>query len=147
MTRASAGCLSELCRRLERQDESRRNAIWTPGLEVDDKEPRALAIIPGNRIRYLAEISEQGRAVNAAVTAQAELASRLQSLHEALGEIPDPRLPEPLSPYEPAALTESGDASLATLRQRYQEALRELDTEAIELLQQWPQRKAAAAQR
>lgn len=133
----------ELCRRFVGKLGLDANR-WSPGLEVDDKEPRALAIIPGNRIRYLAEISEQGRAVNAAVTGQAELASRLQSLHEALGEIPDPLLPEPLSPYEPVALQESGDASLATLRQRYQETLRELDAEAIELLQQWPQRKAAA---
>ena len=133
----------ELCRRVAgKLDLNEKD--WKPALTVTDKEPRALAIIPGNRIRYLAEISEQGRAINASVSSQAETASRLQSLYEALSEIADPALPAALAPYAASALQGSGDTSLLALRQRYQETLKELDAESVELLRQWPQRKDAA---
>ena len=133
----------ELCRRFVDKLELAATE-WDPALDVADKEPRALAIIPGNRIRYLAEISEQGRSVNASIAAQAESASRLQSLHEALSELADPALPGAFGRYEQSALGETGDTSLSTLRQRYQETLKELSGEAIELLKSWPERKAAA---
>src|SRR5688572_1436480 len=37
---------------------------WHPNLDTTLKEPRATVLIPGARVRYLAEIAEQGRAIN-----------------------------------------------------------------------------------
>ena len=116
---------------------------WTPDVSISEREPRALAIIPGSRVRYLAEISEQGRDINGAIEREARAASRLQSLRQALEELQDKALPPPFSPYAPEQLTGDADASLLTLRQRYQETLAELDAEAVELLKRWPERKAS----
>jgi len=132
----------ELCRRLSAKlglDAAR----WTPVIDVSQKEPRATAIIPGNRIRYLAEISEQGRGINSGIARQAEAASRLQHIYEALRELDDPDLPRPLDAYGRNALADNKDRSILTLRQRYQETLGELGSEAIALLKEWPERRDA----
>ena len=52
--------------------------MWTPQLDTSLKEPRATVLIPGARVRYLAEIAEQGRAINAKIESQAEIADRAQ---------------------------------------------------------------------
>ena len=51
-------------------------AQWTPDIDTTVREPRATAMIPGARIRYLAEIAEQGRNINAGAASQAEPASK-----------------------------------------------------------------------
>jgi methylmalonyl-CoA mutase len=117
-------------------------ALWRPEIDTSIKEPRSTAMIPGARIRYLAEIAEQGRAINQGVDNQAAAASQLQHLFEALRALPDEQLPAQFERYGADALTSGGDASLLVLRQRYQETLGDLSAEAIELLQRWPQRKA-----
>ena len=133
---------SQLCARLAdklKLDSER----WTPDIDVSVKEPRAMAVIPGSRIRYLAEISEQGRAINASVHEQADAANRLQHYHEALKALDDAELPERLDAFAAAALTaDDVDTSLRVLRQRYQEALQELNAESVELLKSWPDRRA-----
>ncbi|MDH5345383.1 MAG: methylmalonyl-CoA mutase family protein, partial [Gammaproteobacteria bacterium] len=116
---------------------------WNPAIDVSEKEPRATAIIPGNRIRYLAEIAEHGRGANARVLHEAEAASRLQHLYEALRELGDPELPRVLDAYGPGALADNKDRSVLILRQRYQETLGELSSEAISLLRDWPARREA----
>ena len=116
---------------------------WDPRIDVVEKEPRALAIIPANRTHYLAEISEQGRAIKTAVHAQAESASRLQHLYEALKMLQDPALPVEFARYPVAALAQETDASLRALRRRYNDTLTALGNDAIILLQAWPKRKAA----
>jgi len=115
-------------------------ARWTPDMDVPEKEPKATAMIPGSRVRYLAEISEQGRDINERIAAQAEAASRAQQMYEALRALEDAELPEALATYPREALTADEDRSLLVLRQRYQEAVQELDAEAVELLQEWPER-------
>src|SRR6056297_3057908 len=115
-------------------------ARWTPDMDVPEKEPKATAMIPGSRVRYLAEISEQGRDINERIAARAEAASRAQQMYEALRALEDAELPEALAPYPREALTADEDRSLLVLRQRYQEAVQELDGEAVELLQEWPER-------
>src|ERR1700722_13113503 len=180
---------------------------WTPHVDTTLKEPRATVLIPGARVRYLAEIAEQGRGVNASIGKQAEAANRAQSYFEALREI-DTHLPRPLDPYEPASLfpgersaalrmveerhpygdrrageerrsgndrrtqdasikgedrrkhddrraeddrrsgdeprhTADVDQSLLTLRQRYNDAVKSLSSEAINLLREWPDRLKA----
>jgi len=133
---------AQLCARVARKvglDESR----WTPDLDTTEKEPRATAMIPGARIRYLAEIAEQGRAINAKIEAQAAAASNAQHLYEALRILEDPALPAPLYSYAAKLLSEDADRSLLVLRQRYQEAVKALSNESLELLRDWPARKAS----
>jgi len=114
---------------------------WTPDVDVSVREPRATAMIPGARIRYLAEIAEQGRDINARIAAEAEQASRLQDFYETLKELEDPALPAPLAAYAPEALRDdSVDATLRNLRNRYQQTLESVTTESLALLRAWPQR-------
>ena len=77
---------------------------WTPSLDTSLKEPRATVLIPGARVRYLAEIAEQGRAINRRIETQAEIADRAQSLWQALQEIGDAALPKQLDLYAADAL-------------------------------------------
>jgi methylmalonyl-CoA mutase len=133
---------AELCRRMA--EKLRLDADhWKPGIDVSQKEPRATAIIPGSRIRYLAEISEHGRGINSKIDLQAEAASKLQHLYEALKELDDPDLPNAFDTYGANALADNKDVSILTLRQRYQETLKEIDGEAIDLLREWPARREA----
>ncbi len=136
---------------------------WTPHIDTTVKEPKATILIPGARQRYLAEIAEQGRAVNVSIRRQAEAASQAQNYWESLKAIgaemgsaemgSDPFstkfvFAEPLStekgsdPISPPTAAEPADRTLILLRQRYNEALAELSPDAIELLKTWPARKA-----
>ena len=131
---------SELCSRVAEKAGLDRDE-WAPDIDTSIKEPRATAMIPGARVRYLAEIAEQGRAINSGIDTQAEAASRVQHLFEALKAIEDPQLPDELAAYKADALTEADDRSLMVLRQRYQEALGDLTPESVRLLKEWPERK------
>ncbi|TAM33050.1 MAG: methylmalonyl-CoA mutase, partial [Burkholderiaceae bacterium] len=77
---------------------------WKPQLDTTLKEPRATVLIPGSRVRYLAEIAEQGRGINAGIAHQAEYASKAQHYYEALKELGDEKLPRPLELYRSADL-------------------------------------------
>ncbi|WP_267223221.1 methylmalonyl-CoA mutase family protein [Dyella silvae] len=114
---------------------------WTPSLDTTLKEPRATVLIPGSRVRYLAEIAEQGRGINKEIEHEAEFASKAQHYYESLKDLGDAHLPRPLARYESSALHEEGvDRTLLTLRQRYNEAIKELSHHAIHLLHEWPAR-------
>jgi methylmalonyl-CoA mutase len=77
---------------------------WSPQLDTTLKEPRATVLIPGARVRYLAEIAEQGRAINKGIETQAEFASKAQHYYESLKELGDDKLPRPLDLYSSADL-------------------------------------------
>ncbi|MFC5578316.1 methylmalonyl-CoA mutase family protein [Lysobacter niabensis] len=140
---------------------------WTPDLDTSLKEPRATVLIPGARVRYLAEIAEQGRGINARIESQAEVADRAQSLWQALKELGDTRLPKALDLFDSADIAPGGgavvatlasdlpdspspavhvhaetavDRSLLTLRQRYNDAIQSLTSDALKLLREWPAR-------
>ncbi|MCH1907437.1 methylmalonyl-CoA mutase family protein [Stenotrophomonas sp. Y6] len=114
---------------------------WMPAIDTTLKEPRATVLIPGSRVRYLAEIAEQGRAINARIESQAEVAERAQGCWQALKELGDAALPAALDLYPADALTDAAaDTSLRTLRQRYNDAAQSLDSEALRLLREWPAR-------
>ena len=157
---------------------------FTPKLDTSLKEPRATVLIPGSRVRYLAEIAEQGRSINRGIETEADVADRAQSLWEALKEIGDDKLPKALDLYDnddlllpssasadyAGAERRSGtpdrrkpkfnwelrreqeersanganvpslDRSLVTLRQRYNDAVHALSSDALRLLREWPQR-------
>jgi methylmalonyl-CoA mutase len=95
-------------------------ARWDPGLDPVDHEPRGNALIPGQRARYLAEIAEQGRGINAKLEELAELAARLQHLDAAL-----------------QILGENDE-----LQKTYEATRKELGPEALELLESWDERIA-----
>jgi methylmalonyl-CoA mutase len=84
---------------------------FLPKLDTSLKEPRATVLIPGQRVRYLAEIAEQGRAINASIGKQAEAADRAQAMWQALHELSDPRLPERLDFYHADDLTQRASPS------------------------------------
>ena len=132
---------SELCRRAA-EKAGLDPSEWMPEVDTSVREPRSAAMIPGARIRYLAEIAEQGRAINSRADSQAEIASRAQHIFESLSLLEDPELPTALEPYRAEALTGGDDRSLTVLRQRYQEAIGDLTAESLKLLREWPQRKA-----
>jgi methylmalonyl-CoA mutase len=118
---------------------------WIPQLDTTLKSPRATVLIPGNRVRYLAEIAEQGRSINGSIARQAECASKAQHYYESLKEIGDDKLPRALDLYDGADLlsrigTDASmvDRSLLTLRQRYNEAMKEVSNESVHLLRGWP---------
>ncbi len=77
---------------------------WQPQLDTSLKEPRATVLIPGSRVRYLAEIAEQGRAINARIESQAEVADRAQAYWQSLRDLEDPKLPKALDLYDANAL-------------------------------------------
>jgi len=125
----------------------KRRCDFNPQLDTSLKEPRATVLIPGNRVRYLAEIAEAGRAINARIESQAEIAERAQALWQALKELDDPKLPKALDLYDAESLlphageeATAADRSLLTLRQRYNDAVQSLDSEALRLLREWPAR-------
>ncbi|MFC7300346.1 methylmalonyl-CoA mutase family protein [Cognatiluteimonas weifangensis] len=74
--------------------------LWTPQLDTSLKEPRATVLIPGARVRYLAEIAEQGRAINRQIETQAEVADRAQSYWQSLRDLGDDKLPKALDLYD-----------------------------------------------
>lgn len=132
---------TELCRRMA-EKLNLDAASWTPALDTGLRQPRATAMIPASRLRYLAEIAEQGRSIAAGIDAQAEAASTAQHVYESLRLLTDPLLPAELEAYPDAALTGDGERSLRLLRQRYQEALTALAPESLALLKAWPERRA-----
>ncbi|OOG55160.1 methylmalonyl-CoA mutase [Rhodanobacter sp. B05] len=89
---------SNLCR-LMRDKLKLPEEKWSPQLDTTLKSPRATVLIPGSRVRYLAEIAEQGRSVNSSIEHQAEFASKAQHYYEALKELGDDKLPRPLELY------------------------------------------------
>src|SRR5579875_3893630 len=124
----------KLCRAigaLPEQDPER----FEPHLEPTAHEPVPNVLIPASRVRYLAEIAEQGRGIAAEIERQVEAAATLQHLHAALGALDDPELPVPLDPYPRAAL--ESDHPLTSLRAQHNEALDQLSTESLDLLRGW----------
>jgi methylmalonyl-CoA mutase len=140
---------------------------WIPDMDTSIREPRATVLIPGNRVRYLAEIAEQGRDINADIQRQAEAASLAQNYYECLKDMGDEELPAEFDPFlsestssrkkgsEPFSLKEGHESSkdspekgsdpfldpFLLLRQRYNVQLSELSSDAISLLKDWPARK------
>jgi isobutyryl-CoA mutase len=117
---------------------------WQPSGLSPIGVPKRQAVIPGERVRYLAEIAENGRRVQQAANAAAEAASRAQGLFRALTTLADPRLPRPLDRYAEADL-EGADASLLALRRSYNAALDAVGPEGLALLKAWPQRAEGAS--
>ncbi len=135
----------ELCRRLA-ADLDLDPERWTVPAVIPEAavEPRQMALIPGARVRYLAEIAEQGRDIARHCEMQAELAERAWNAYRSLAALADPHLPEPLALYTaPALETGEDNGALPALRRLYQESLQALDDESLALLRAWPARREA----
>ncbi len=131
---------SNLCRLLREKVSARTpHCDFSPRIDTALKEPRATVLIPGARVRYLAEIAEQGRAINRSIESQAEIADRAQSLWQALNELEDDALPKALDLFAADAL-QGGDRTLTTLRQRYNDAVQSLSADNLKQLREWPAR-------
>jgi methylmalonyl-CoA mutase len=105
--------------------------------------PRRQAIIPGERVGYLAEIAAGGRETRRRAGEAAAAASRAQGLWRALEALADPALPAPLEPVA-ADASAAADASLARLREEYGHALAAIGASNRALLRDWPTRAQAA---
>ncbi|EAT13755.1 methylmalonyl-CoA mutase family protein [Bermanella marisrubri] len=103
------------------------------------ENPKGLALIPGSRTRYLAEIAENGRKQSQFAIQQKEYASRAQHLYETLKALKDPLLPTPLEYYESNVLSQAYEWQ--ALRQYYQEALHAIDADLRTQLIAWPKNK------
>ncbi|MBT8072141.1 MAG: methylmalonyl-CoA mutase, partial [Xanthomonadales bacterium] len=112
---------------------------WTPAIDVPVRTPKSSVLIPGKRTRYLAEIAEQGRDINQDIERQAQAASLAQNYYECLKDMNDPALPDEFMQY--GSQDVNGEHELLVMRQRYNAAIQELSSEAIELLKAWPARK------
>ena len=132
----------ELCRRVAEKC-GLDAAKWEVDVDTSVREPRAAVMIPAARVRYLAEIAEQGREINRDIEAQAATASRAQHLYEALRELGDPQLPEALCAYASGAESDEAEPGIRLLRSKYEEARSELSGESRELLEKWPARREA----
>jgi len=115
-----------------------RADAWTPRSGLPEPGDGQRALIPAHRVRYLAEIAEDGRVANREASEQAAIASRAHACFMALLEIGD-EMPEPLEPY-PDDRLEDGDRTLNGLRKRYNASLSALDPVSLELLRKWPAR-------
>jgi methylmalonyl-CoA mutase len=133
---------SALCARL--QEQWGRLRTWQPEGLTPLGPPKRQAIIPGSRVRYLAEIASGGRSARRAAHAAAEAAGRAHGLHRALAALGDAGLPASLERYDDDQVA-GGDPSLERLRRAYNAALDEIGAEGIVLLKEWPARRAAAA--
>ena len=131
-----------LCAKL--QEQWGRLRPWQPENLTPVGPPTRQALIPGSRVRYLAEIAGDGRGAQRAAMAAAEAAGRAHGLYRALAALGDADLPAPLERYGEAALAGS-DGTATRLRREYNAALDAIGTEGIALLRDWPARREAAA--
>jgi methylmalonyl-CoA mutase len=116
---------------------------------VEDVGPTELVarepLIPGQRVRYLAEIAQHGRNVREHLKDQEDAARKAFGIYEALKTLHDAPLPGPLDRYPEAALTnENSDSTRRDLRRAYNQALDEIGTEGVGEVKAWPARAAAA---
>ncbi len=133
-----------LCRTLEEKHIGA--AGWESGAAPGPGEvgPRE-ALVPGARVRYLAEIARHGREVRERIERQAEAARRAYGLHQALETLADGPLPAPLEPYPQEALREDADPTRRELRAAYNRALAQVGAEGVAELKAWPARARAAS--
>jgi isobutyryl-CoA mutase len=132
-----------LCARLaEKGVDAASWQVSDPGpVELTSREP----LIPGARVRYLAEIAQTGRGAREGTERQAAAAARAYGLYQSLQALEDPALPAPLEPYGEAALNDpASDATRRGLRAAYNRALDEVGSDGVSELKAWPARVRAA---
>jgi methylmalonyl-CoA mutase len=113
--------------------------------QVDNPGPTTFTsrdpLIPGSRVRYIAEIAEGGRKADATIERLAAAASRAYALYESLRVLGDTDLPALAQPF--ATTSSSVDAGVLRLRAEYHAALEAIGSEGLGELRAWSSRVAA----
>ena len=132
-----------LCRTLA---EKRLGAArWELGGPAPTQAVEREALIPGSRVRYLAEIARHGRSLREDIERRALAAHRAHGLYQALEALGDEARPAPLDPYPQAPPGAEPDATCRQLRAAYNQALAEIGAAGIAQLKTWPARARAAS--
>jgi methylmalonyl-CoA mutase len=135
----------QLCAKL--QEQWGRLRPWTPEGVSPIGMPKRAAVISGERVRYLAEIAQQGRGVRALAETASQAASRAHGCWNALEALGDAERPAAFERYSDAQLAKS-EASLLALRRAYHDALDAMvqagGAESLKLLKSWPARARGA---
>ncbi len=114
---------------------------WSrPTMEMPQGHPEQ-SIVPPQRVRYLAEIAENGRALAQDIERYSAAAGRAFVCYRALDVIGDDNLPAPLEPFDRGTL-EAGEESVKKLRRQYNDSVSEIPEVARQMLKEWPERKA-----
>ncbi len=120
----------------------RETRDWQPA-PFPERISETPTVVPGDRVRYLAEIAETVRGYKSRVESQSEIASRADGLCRALGELNDD-LPHLEHGYSPDALVDPAlDPTMRLLRQRFHELLQELGPDLRKQLGAWQEKKAS----
>ena len=132
-----------LCRTLteKRLGAARWELAGPPPVQAVERE----ALIPGARVRYLAEIARHGRSLREDIERRALAAHRAHGLYQALEALGDEARPAPLDPYPDALSGAAPDATGRQLRAAYNQALAEIGADGIAQLKAWPARARAAS--
>lgn len=134
-----------LVSRLKKQDQSSK---WRLDHSLHDgiaqNLPKGTSIIPSHRVRYLSDISNNGRQQHTQLEEQALSAQQAQHFYQVLRELEDPSLPEPLREYDNGLLNDQSEFAL--LRQRYQSHLQNISDELKSAVRHWPSVKQAISQ-
>jgi methylmalonyl-CoA mutase len=116
---------------------------WVSQLDVKQRDSRRQAVIAPERVRYLAEIADTVVRSRENAFDLAGRARDAYGCHLVLGQLDD-AVPPMAQLFSPDALVDPDlDPAVRTLRQRYQEALRSLPTDALDALQAWPRMREA----
>jgi methylmalonyl-CoA mutase len=119
---------------------------WQTHLLANEAFSNHSAILPGDRIRYLAQIAEDVEAYQSWTKQQSTLAEQADALYHSLGAL-GAKVPREAAEYslEELDTPATGDdaAAIHVLRQRYQQRIAELDPSAQGLLASWADTRAA----
>ena len=113
---------------------------WQTKLVAAESPNLKPAIIPGERTRYLAEISDTVQGYKKWAARQAETAETAYAIYTTLQTLGD-MVPPMAEPFDSSKLVESVEGehgpAIVILRQRYQEHLLELNSHCRKLLADW----------
>ncbi len=116
------------------------SVAWVPKLKASGDASAKHAIIPGDRVRYLAEIADTVQGYKRWAAKQSDCAETAYALYTTLLTLGD-HVPATAEFYDSVQLTEEVDGesgpTIRLLRQRYQEHLSELNTACRKLLCDW----------
>ena len=132
-----------LCRLIARKKKLDKK-VWVPKKDSTFIHSKSVALIPENRVRYLSDISENGRQICIKNKAQSELASEAYQAYSILKKLKDEMLPSPLEKYSESQLIQkNSDKTLIKLRATYQYAITKMTMDSKKIIHEWTERKSA----
>ncbi|MCF6228004.1 MAG: methylmalonyl-CoA mutase family protein [Planctomycetes bacterium] len=99
-----------------------------------EEGPEQKTVVPGSRVRYLSEISENIRGYHKWVQQQRDIATKLGATWTVLQDM-GAEVSDPLTELDTSRVT---DATARKIAERYNQLLHELDGKSIEALKNWP---------